>query len=191
MIIAIMGLQGSGKTTVANFLTEYLNQQHFLTTKYGIKNTFTKRILDLLESFPEDFQQKVTLGQEKELFRRISTWAEMVDNGIWSDEYVRKVIELLKITNVVITDDIRTSYNIKALDRLSNDYKVILFKLDCPENIRKTRCSAWREENCYTEQETDYECLSKAIIHRIDTSKPIKQTQDEIAYYTTIAIKNK
>lgn len=186
-----MGLQGSGKTTVANFLTEYLNQQHFLTTKYGIKNTFTKRILDLLESFPEDFQQKVTLGQEKELFRRISTWAEMVDNGIWSDEYVRKVIELLKITNVVITDDIRTSYNIKALDRLSNDYKVILFKLDCPENIRKTRCSAWREENCYTEQETDYECLSKAIIHRIDTSKPIKQTQDEIAYYTTIAIKNK
>ena len=180
IIVVFNGGQGSGKTTLAEIAKEYFKSKKIPVLYYGIKNTFTAGVDSCLESLGI----KTTLLQYKELQRAISTWGEKhVDENIWSTMYKDRVSIFTSLYGCVVTEDIRTTYNLRALRELADDNKkVILFRLIAPEEIRKKRCTAWRQEICYTEQalEKPSELPNSFRWIDIDTTRDLISIKKEI-----------
>lgn len=187
MIIAFHGQQGSGKTTLVEKIYSgdiFKAHQKFSNMTYrkiSIKdciNIFVNPIISHPNIAPKITKDKY-LSILKNLQRRISTWAEeFVDSNIWSDMYVERVHEELLTSDCILTEDIRTPMNLKALQTLSNVTDVYLFRLVCPEEIRRERVSVWREPNSYTENllERPISLPKNMVWQDLDTTQDINTT---------------
>lgn len=148
-IIAIHGLQGSGKTYLVNTIITMLLPS---TEKYkyiNIKSTFMA-LADLLTDQYKSMGYELNEAQRKQLLLGVSTFGEQhVDEMIWTKAWVRAA----SLTgDIVVVDDIRTEFNIRGLREISEIRPVILFKLDVPEEIRRRRLGPkWRDNGGYTE----------------------------------------
>jgi hypothetical protein len=146
-IVAIHGLQGSGKTTLAT------NLLHIFTGTVGvvsIKSSFKKYADTIMQDVHHLLPLSAVELAHKELQRAVSTWGERFAPHIWSRLYSAAVME--SPFSVVITDDVRTDMNIMALCKLSETNNVMLVRLICGEEARKARVSVWREITDYTER---------------------------------------
>jgi uridine kinase len=154
-IILISGKQGSGKTTLANNIEKLFNQIAIpkyvvlqvkfadviyemhdsiweILNKYGFKNPQAKSG-DLLQYLGLQFGRKV-LGED--------VWAKVcrtkTDNILKHPNYLN-----INLQPIVIIDDLRF---INEFDIFPDAFRV---RLECPEDIRKVRCSAWRENTTH------------------------------------------
>lgn len=147
-VIAIHGLQGSGKTFLYNHLSQVLSDQpHKLI---NIKSTFAPVVDAAVDAFSR-LGYDLDVALLKQLQLRLSTFGEhYLSESIWTDIFVRNVSEF---DGWAIADDIRTRFNIKGLRTIALTRPVILFTLDVPEETRRKRLgSAYRENGSYTER---------------------------------------
>jgi len=149
MIIAFHGLQGSGKSTMSEYVEKYLSYRNIPYSRYNIKDTFDEHV----QSFANDLgiDKEKDLLRYKKLQKSISCLVEEYKPTVWSDKYY-KTVKVVHPNVAIITDDIRTPMNLEALIALSNTKPVLVFRLLASEEIRRARCSAYREGNHYTEQ---------------------------------------
>lgn len=151
MIIAFHGLQGSGKSTGCALIRRF----YPYAVSYGIKSTFS----DLADVAFEgafgiggaDLPESIRLLAYKKMQRAISCCAEEFDANVWSNKFAEQVTGHLRDV-LVLMDDCRTPQNLDALRQLSLKRPVMLFRLQASPETRKKRCSAWRDDNSYTEQ---------------------------------------
>jgi hypothetical protein len=110
-------------------------------------------------------------SQKKQLLLSVSTYGELyVDDMIWTKEWVKSVNS--HQNNWVITDDIRTEYNIRGLLTLAETRPVIVFKLDVSEGIRRSRLgSKYRENGGYTERLLEKPEILKPNFKWVDLSE--------------------
>lgn len=178
-IVAICGLQGSGKTTHAAKLMELLPN----VSSLNIKSSFAPLADCVAEILSDDHNITLTKTAEKQLMLAVSTWGEMhVDEMIWSNIYTRKALYELELRDidVVLTDDIRTKYNIQALKKLAIGYNVIVVKLNASEEVRKSRCPTWRANGSYTEEGVNLSDLDQFGIKVIEVDTSSKSV-DEVS----------
>lgn len=166
LVIALHGLQGSGKTTLAKGLLDRASGHECSTGVVSVKNSFgryaTTIMGDLGNLLPEHSRELAY----KELQRVISTWGERFEPHIWSNLYEKNVRDSGHA--VVLTDDVRTDMNMAALERLwLSDYNVLVVYLRCEEEVRKGRVSVWREVSDYTERMLSINPLLPSLV--IDT----------------------
>jgi hypothetical protein len=176
-IIGFCGGQGSGKTSHSDALCKSL-VFHTDWKKFGIKSTFTQYITPVIASLAKVNPEFDSVRALKSGQLAISTWAESIDPNIWSDIY-KRVVE--KIPESVITDDIRTEANLRALMELSLKRPVIVFKLVADAETRKKRTSVWRDNGGYTEAELFNPPIQPAGAdwnwHHIDTTEPFEKSR--------------
>lgn len=192
-IIAFHGLQGSGKTTWADFVFSALEEQGYPVERYNIKDTFSylasgiyhhERNTNLLQFLKDD--QKLLAW--KELQKAISTWAEKFDKEIWSSRYSGYC---MASQENIVTDDLRLPQNCDALLRLSNkNKKVIVFKLEASEEVRRKRCEAWRETGCVLSELLPKPEDHPETFHWVDinTEEPKAETRTVILRYLSTFI---
>ena len=146
-IILISGKQGVGKSS----LQEELYNRLPMSTKF--------RFADPLYQIHEGIQQmmhwiypEITCAHRKiakdgPLLQMLGTnWARAFDNDIWVKIAQRKVGELLrKGFAPIIIDDCRFKNEFHAFD----DMGVLKIRLHCDKDIRKARCTMWRDNDTH------------------------------------------
>lgn len=149
-VIAIHGLQGSGKTYLVNTITSMIIPNGTVAKPINIKGTF-QPIAKMVTDYYKSIGYELNEGQMKQLLLSISTYGEKhVDEMIWTKTWVNSVS--MNPDVYVLTDDIRTQFNIRGLRQLAEIRKVVLFSLDVPEDIRRRRLgNKWRDNGGYTE----------------------------------------
>lgn len=144
--ILISGAQGSGKTTLAHELIKYFNDQEkkyakgfiFADVIYQIHD-FTRGLLRSLEIERPDKDGKLLqlLGTE---YGR-----ETIDQNIWVNTCKAQIQQWVKrsgtmgMVMVPVISDCRFR---NEFDAFPNALRV---RLECPEQIRKSRCPSWRD----------------------------------------------
>ena len=148
MIILISGKQGSGKTTVTGNLTAALQAKGYEVTPVkfaGPLYAMHDAVLKVLAFYG------VTRNIVKDgpLLQMLGTdWGrKTIADDIWVQLAKNRVKDILTTaTNpnqAVIIDDCRFE---NEFDAFPDAYKV---RLDCPRDIRKTRCEAWRTDEMH------------------------------------------
>ncbi len=160
-LFALHGPAGAGKTTVAKFLM----QRYPDMLSCNIKDSFSAYAKQIFAEV--GFKPENNLKIYKKLQLDISTAGEELDPKCWSDKYVA----MLKFyPGHVVTDDIRTTMNLDALQQASITRSVILIVLNCPFEIRNARVSVKRDPNNYTEQYLSIPKHHKYVKFELDTS---------------------
>lgn len=185
-IIAISGQQGSGKSTLAIALKNRLGSD---ANSFGIKSCFeplTNAVLN--EMYGTMGMTTVDIPAQKQLMLALSTWAEKyVDRMIWSRRFAYLVATTYS-ESIVISDDIRTEMNFRALETLAREGRqVVIVSLSAPEEIRRERLGKnWRDNASYTEEikipSFIYDAADSHLplsILRFDTSS--KSTQEMVS----------
>jgi hypothetical protein len=150
-LIGIHGLQGSGKTYLTTTILNMILPPSQKTKTTNIKGTFTP-IADAVVHKYKEMGYDLNEAQRKQLLLSVSTYGELfVDEMIWTNEWVKSVLESPE--SWVITDDIRTEYNIRGLVSIAESRPVIVFRLDVSESVRRQRLgNKYRENGGYTEK---------------------------------------
>lgn len=140
-VILISGCQGSGKTTLANDLKLLLIEKlyHPVLTKFAaplyilhdtIKEVLTKCRINVKQI---DGTLMQLLGEHIRKTYGEDTFLNIVEAEILNAMFVTRAI--------VVVDDLRYLNELEVWDR--ND--CVLVRLECPEDIRKSRAEKWRD----------------------------------------------
>lgn len=153
-VIGIHGLQGSGKTYLTNTISNLILIPNHNVRTTNIKSTFMP-IAESISRQYEDMGYKLNESQKKQLLLSVSTYGELyVNDMIWTNEWVKTINA--SPDSWIVTDDIRTEFNINGLFSISKIRPVIVFKLIVSEGIRRIRLgNKYRENGGYTEKLLD------------------------------------
>lgn len=146
MVILISGKQGSGKTTLAkNLMLELTNQGYEVSpVKFaGPLYAMHDAVLGILELYGV----KRNIEKDGPLLQLLGTeWGrKTVDDNVWVDLAKNRVKQILEDAEdgnreqVVIIDDARFENEFDAFP------EAIKIRLEASEEVRKLRCSAWRD----------------------------------------------
>jgi hypothetical protein len=144
-VVFISGKQGSGKTTISN---ELVRQAKVL--KYsGIKQIKFAEPLYVLHEYilnkMEGWTGKPRVPKDGPLLQLLGTeWGrETIDQDLWVKIALREISKYDEShpdsKNLVIIDDGRFP---NEFDNCTESLRV---RLECPEEVRKARCPAWRD----------------------------------------------
>lgn len=153
-VIAISGKMGSGKTTIANTLHELMHddQNVMLTFKFAQPiYSLSDMVWNFIESRssykrpqPKDGWLLQTLGTNFGRDRISETiWAEICIHEILSWKAMWESMTRPPQQIVALIDDLRFENEFDMLSQFENVYR---FRLECPTDIRKERCEAWRDD---------------------------------------------
>lgn len=187
-VVALHGLQGSAKSSVAEFLSHRLALYGFNVVIQNVKSSFVQPAEEILAELLKSMEsnaylrsKEVTIETRKQLYLALSTWGErFLDPMIWSSLFMEKL--KYSKSHWSIADDIRTEMNIKALIQLSEHRPVYLLRLLASESVRRERVSIWRENGGYTEvlQPKPDKLPPNFIWVDINTELPRERVQYEI-----------
>lgn len=143
MIILISGKQGSGKTTLSTGLAKALDQQKSVSAVTQIK--FADPLYQMHDFCLDILAKngiKRNIVKDGELLQYLGTeWGrKTVDNDIWAKIAFNKASKLSDLRSVVIIDDCRFENEFSIFGD-----KALKVRIECPEKIRKQRCSYWRK----------------------------------------------
>lgn len=156
-IIMISGLQGAGKTTVANELCrisgengfDFVGIEKFAEPIYKLHN----HILNMIEYFTgiprksKDGELLQIIGDYGKKVAGVDIWANILRKNIDNNKYTDWSKEVPRFRSkdkytgmrLVIIDDLRFKNEFHKFD------EALRVRLVCSEEIRKKRCSNWRE----------------------------------------------
>jgi hypothetical protein len=142
-IVMISGKQGSGKTTTQKLLGEVWHK------RFGTKITYVN-FADILYEMHDSvlgilnrYWPRRNIVKDGPLLQMLGTdWGrKTIDEEIWVKCLEKKVQDAPE--GLVVIGDCRFE---NEFDGLPNALRV---RLDCPEEIRKQRCSMWRENTAH------------------------------------------
>ncbi len=170
-VLGITGLQGSGKTYLTTAISNMILSPNHKIKTTNIKSTFSS-IADSIAIQYKEMGYDLNEAQRKQLLLSVSTYGELhVDEMIWTNQWIKGV--LASPDDWVITDDIRTEYNVSGLIMLAETRPVIVFQLDVSEGVRRSRLgNKYRENGGYTER------LLEAPEQMPGSMKWVKLTED-------------
>lgn len=138
MVYVISGKQGSGKTTLAEMLLKHLGPEarvyKFADILYELHNMIRNYMRALGIERPEkDGPLLQLLGTE---------WGRnTIDENIWPKILYSRVEK--DAAKIILIDDCRFP-NEFDMTRETYGKNCLMVRLECPEEIRKARCPAWR-----------------------------------------------
>ena len=151
IIIAISGKMGSGKTTLAESLVEKYAGVHlkFADPLYRMHEA----IRNILDDYgyimkPKDGKLLQLLGTE---------WGrETLGQNIWADLTENRIkqeiddSEELEQEAFIVVDDLRFDNELNLFKSIQDPrFKIIKIRLEASEEIRRERCSDWRENTAH------------------------------------------
>lgn len=126
MKIGIIGKMCSGKTTLANYIENYLKEQHQMEFQ---RLTFAGKVYELAyELFNMDKRNK-----NRRLLQQIGTNMRMIDENVW----VNYVIKKSKEYENVFVEDCRYANEFTAL--VENDFILIKINIDEEYQIERLK----------------------------------------------------
>ena len=135
---------GSGKTTLANDITPLLQQDGYAVHSVIFAQTIYD-IHDFALQLLEDRGVSRDIIKDGPLLQLLGTeWGrQTIDQNIWV-KTTRGLIDQLRknhkdLKNIFLISDCRFRNEFDAFP------DALRVRLECPEDIRKARCSAWRE----------------------------------------------
>lgn len=195
MIVLISGKQGSGKTSLAKNLRDY----------YGVKHgwsVYRKRFADplyhlhdLIWSYmgPHAAQPKPKDGRLLQLLG--TEWGrKTLGEQVWVNILVDEIKSIVRMhvkekrPNFLITiEDARFENELHAFP------EALRIRLECPPEIRKARCEAWREDASHPSEvgldqasfdyylNTHEACLESVTEHTIQLIEHVLRGPDDVA----------
>ena len=136
--VALIGPQGSGKTTVADLLVEFRGYQ-----RHGIADA-VKEVTRL--AYPEIAKQEVLEVQTysgkrettgRELFQEVGAALRKIDNDFWLRVWKQDYFELIRMGYLVVIDDMRLPREAEYLR--ATDPNILLVRLFASEEVRSAR----------------------------------------------------
>lgn len=133
MIIAISGKMGSGKSTLSDSIEKELEGV------YRLK--FAKVIYEMHDSILNILSKYYEAPKlDKRLLQLLGTeWGREMDNDIWVSCFKTEAAR----HQMVLCDDLRFKNEFTGLG------DAIKIRLECSEEVRKARCSQWRENSTH------------------------------------------
>jgi deoxyadenosine/deoxycytidine kinase len=155
-LIVISGKQGSGKTTLARALQAAINRRNESKRRGHASAIISKfaaplyTLHDEIYSLLERYDVKRPAVKDGELLQLLGTqWGRSVlGEDIWARICRQEAEQNLAAGYNVIIDDLRFK---NELETFIDAFKV---RLECPREMRKKRCEAWREDESHP-SETD------------------------------------
>lgn len=142
-ILLLSGKQGSGKTTQSGLISKIAVVEGYVPRVFKFAEPLYelhKVCLPILKKYkvrPE------TMMKDGELLQILGTeyGRKLISENVWVDACKAQVLEWCSLSekHIAIIDDCRFE---NEFDAFPDAVKVFL---DCPESVRKTRCSYWRE----------------------------------------------
>ncbi len=146
-ILIISGKQGSGKTSITDGIVKMLGSvANIQTFKFaGPLYEMHDAMLPILKKYkirPED------MTKDGELLQTLGTeyGRNKISENVWVNISHRFSTEFVALadTNLAIIDDCRFENEFNGF--IDSAFKV---RLECPEEVRKARCSYWRENTTH------------------------------------------
>lgn len=168
IVIAISGKQGVGKSTIVHKLTDHFSSKNFKVYYRRFAQPLYEMhdvCMKIMKNYGYDFGKK-----NGPFLQLIGTeWGRnTVDKNIWVN-CLSNWIQQIETTNdmflkdtVVLVDDMRFKNEMEMFNNLvSPERKVLLVRLECPEEIRKTRAESWREATTHASEIDLDDCIHK------------------------------
>lgn len=149
--VALIGPQGSGKTTLADNLVEFRGYQ-----RHGIADA-VKEVTRL--AYPDLAKQQMLEVERytgkhrlsgREVFQDVGAALREVDNDFWLRVWRRDYFELVRAGYPVVVDDVRLPREAEYLKALSPD--ILLVRVYASAEARSTRLGALVGAHDLTEQ---------------------------------------
>lgn len=145
-IFILSGKQGSGKTTYAKYLQAFLGIDNTKILKFAAPlYAIHDRVLPLLKEYgvrPESMEK------DGELLQVLGTsyGRNKLGENVWVDIVARQTFHWInmRISHFVIIDDARFE---NEVDTFRED--AYLIRLVAPEDVRRERCTYWREDTSH------------------------------------------
>jgi len=180
-IIMVSGKQGSGKTTLADSLAKELSNRGFPVHRLRFAKVLYE-IHDTIYKLIEPYGLKLTGAKDGELLQYLGTeWGQTkFGKSVWV-ECLKSSVSNLKDTDIVIIDDGRFEHEMDAFP------DAVSIRLTCPENIRRSRCSYFRENTTHPSEISldSYESLgkfTKIIDSEVHDNKSVLQISLQTVY---------
>jgi tRNA A37 threonylcarbamoyladenosine biosynthesis protein TsaE len=178
MVILISGKQGSGKTTLSKTLLNFfeLNNHKITSLKFaGPLYEMHDAVLIVLNQYQtalDLINNGNAINLDKTLLQILGTeWGrEKLHNNIWPNIVLGQINNIRKNypNTKIIIDDLRFLNELEVID--SSIDKCLKIRLECDEEIRKARCSQWRD-NTNHPSETDLDAHLDKFDMVFDTGK--------------------
>ena len=136
--VALIGPQGSGKTTAADLLVEFRGYQ-----RHGIADAI-KEVTRL--AYPTIAKREVLEVQTyagkrettgRQLFQEVGAALREIDNDFWLRVWRRDYFELIRMGYPVVIDDVRLPREAEYLKMADPD--ILLVRLSASEEVRSAR----------------------------------------------------
>jgi len=169
-VILISGKQGSGKTTLAQGLLEHFTSIHSEVIK------FADPLYELHDLINNKFREWGVERPRKDgaLLQWLGTdfGRKQIDEHLWVKIALKKVNQAVAIRKNVILDDCRFENEFDPFSRSG----ALTVRLDCPKEIRKSRCDHWREDDNHPSEVglDEYAGLGKFFLY-FNTEKQTSQ----------------
>lgn len=154
MVFIISGHQGSGKSTLAKALINELYDQGYVPHLVKFADALYE-MHDAVLAVLKKFGVERNIVKDGPLLQLLGTeWGRKnLGEDVWCKIAVQKVQSILDAsrrdsvyfacTAAIVIDDARFE---NELDAFPNAYKI---RLECPTEVRRARCSMWRENDAH------------------------------------------
>lgn len=172
MIILISGKQGSGKTTLSDGLRELFGKNMHKVDVIKFADPFY-HLHNVLWDYMGKYGYKLNKAKDGELLQYLGTdWArKTIDNDIWANICFKRAVECIENNKalptfnnkdgIVLIDDLRFKNELDVFGKYDVDTPIVSIRLECDEDVRKERCSYWRENTNHPSEVDLDDCVNK------------------------------
>lgn len=153
-VVVISGKMGSGKTTLATALARCAHRHphvravvmNFADTIYEIHDFARGRMKDLGLPTPEGLEVK-----DGSLLQFLGTeWGRKTyGQGVWAEALVGRIGKFLALSGEAFASYLFIIPDCRFKNELAAFPDALKVRLECPREVRKARCSQWRENDLH------------------------------------------